>query len=368
MRRLLAAFFFLCAGILPAQTSLSLDGAVRDAADYFGERLSAGARIVVLNIQSDYPALSDYIIDGLTTHIVNDGKFRAVERRDLSQLQNELNFQLSGAVSDETALSIGKLWGAQVIIRGSFAQLGGLFQLRVQALNVETSEIQGMQTISIHADSTLSALLSADGRKKARTPWLLMQGDEGWKRKWLYPGVRLGVSPHWYQLNTSSDLEVVANIAFEAALSGEVQITKLFALQTEIIYSGDTVSAKGNDIDVTLSSTTLTIPALAKLTYRPGNFYLAAFAGPYFTIPLGTMEVTLNGTAESYSFTAPVGITGGVDVGVKLGPGLLFLDLRYGADLTYFWANDSAQYTRSMFVVSLGYNYGVINKDAGERK
>jgi hypothetical protein len=350
-----------CAGFLSAQSQVSLNEAVRTAAVYLDERLSDETIIAVLNIQSDYPSLSNHIITGLTERIVNNSKFHTVER-NLSQLQEELAFQASGMVSDSTAQSIGQLWGAQVIVSGSFVELGDRYQLNVKALAVETGEILGMRTILVYMDATLSALIRSDNGKRSRTLRLFMSGDESWKHKWIYPGIRVGVSSHSYQLNTSSNLEADNHMAFEAALLGELQIAKLFAIQPEIVYSGDTVSANNTDIDVTINTSTLTIPILVKLTFRPGNFYLAGFTGPYFSFPLGAMAIERNGTTESYGYTAPMGISGGADVGIKLGQGVLFLDVRYSADLKYFWANDSAQFTRSIFSVSLGYNYGFINK------
>jgi hypothetical protein len=363
MRTYAAVCLFLCAGIVSAQDTYNLDEGLRTAADYFNERLSEGTVVAILNIQSDSSKLSEYIINGLTEHIANNPRFHTVDR-NLSLVQGELALQASGDVSNDTAQSIGQLWGAQVIISGSFIQLGGFFQLTVKAIAVETGENLGLQNYPINTGPPLRALLSADGKKRIKTPWFLMQGDEGWKHKWLYPAIRLGVSPHWYELNTSSDdIEANTHAAFEAALSAEVQIRTLFALQTELIFSGDRIKAKSDDgFEVTLSASALTIPVLAKLTFRPGNFYAAAFAGPYFTIPLGQLAVNRNGQTETYHFTAPIGITGGANAGIKLGPGLLFLDLRYNGDLTYFWANDSAQFRSNRFSVSLGYNYGFFNK------
>ncbi|MDR2740460.1 MAG: hypothetical protein LBB68_11615, partial [Treponema sp.] len=47
-------------------------------------------------MQSGWKSLSDYVIDELTRHLVNGKKFTVVERRDLSRLQAEQDFQVSG--------------------------------------------------------------------------------------------------------------------------------------------------------------------------------------------------------------------------------------------------------------------------------
>jgi TolB-like protein len=98
--------------------------------------------------------------------MVNGEKFTVVERRDLSRLQEELDFQLSGMVSDETIQGIGKLWGARFIISGSFEPLGDRYRLSVKALEVETGRIAAQDAFDVHPDSRLNSLLSGTGAKK----------------------------------------------------------------------------------------------------------------------------------------------------------------------------------------------------------
>jgi hypothetical protein len=61
-----------------------------------------------------------------------------------------------------------------------------------------------------------------------------------------------------------------------------------------------------------------------------------------------------------YSYTVPLGVTAGADLGMHLGPGLLFLDIRYSLD---FGTNESdnsiATFRRNMVSFSLGYKYGL---------
>jgi hypothetical protein len=120
-----------------------LDETIGDAAVYLNSKLPNGNKLLVLNIKSEYPQLSDYIIDILIENIVNDGVFTIVDRQQLDEIRKELNFQTSGEVSDETAQSIGKMFGAQTIISGNIVKVGNFYRLGMRAISVETAEVQG---------------------------------------------------------------------------------------------------------------------------------------------------------------------------------------------------------------------------------
>jgi hypothetical protein len=135
-----------------------LDETIVDAVTYLNGKLPKGSKILVLNIKSDYLQLSDYIIDGLVENIVNSGLFSVVDRQQLDVIRNELNFQTSGEVSDETAQSIGKIVGAQTIISGNIAVVGNFYRLGIRAIRVETAEVQGQFNRNIPDGPVISAL------------------------------------------------------------------------------------------------------------------------------------------------------------------------------------------------------------------
>jgi len=58
-----------------------LDLAIRDASDYLNDIISKGSTIVILNMQPDSAALSDYIIDGHIADVVNDKIFKVVDQQ-----------------------------------------------------------------------------------------------------------------------------------------------------------------------------------------------------------------------------------------------------------------------------------------------
>jgi hypothetical protein len=143
-----------------------LDETIKDAVTYLNDKLPKGSKILVLNIKSEYLQLSDYIIDGLVENVVNGGLFSVVDRQQLDVIRKELDFQISGEVSDESAQSIGKMVGAQTIISGNIAIVGNFYRLGIRAIRVETAEVQAQFNRNIPDGPVISAL---SGNKNSAT-------------------------------------------------------------------------------------------------------------------------------------------------------------------------------------------------------
>jgi len=158
----IAVFFALsggCATVSAPAAPDELDIAIRDASDYLNDNIPKGSKIVILNMQSDTAALSDYIIDELISNAVNDRIFTVVDRAQLDLIRTEQNIQHSGEVDDKDALAIGKFFGAQYIVSGAVSELGERYRMRIRALNVQTSQVQGQYNRNIAAGKTITALM-----------------------------------------------------------------------------------------------------------------------------------------------------------------------------------------------------------------
>jgi TolB-like protein len=159
---LTAVLFMACAGnpaTAESQGADELDAAVREISDYLNKQLPKGNKLVILNIQSAYPALSEYIIDELIANTVNDRIFTVVDRRQLDTIRAELDFQYSGEVDDDTMQALGRMAGAQVIVSGAVSKIGDLYRLRVRALSVQSAAIEGQFNRNIPDGPTVAALV-----------------------------------------------------------------------------------------------------------------------------------------------------------------------------------------------------------------
>jgi hypothetical protein len=138
-----------------------LDAAIRETSDYLNKQLPKGNKLMILNVQSEFPALSEYIIDELIANTVNDRVFSVVDRQQLNTIRAELEFQTSGEVDDDTAQALGRMAGAQTIVSGAVSQIGDLYRLRVRALSVQSAQIEGQFNRNIPEGSTVSALVQS---------------------------------------------------------------------------------------------------------------------------------------------------------------------------------------------------------------
>jgi TolB-like protein len=132
----------------------TLDRAIGDSMTYIIDRLDPGTKVAVLNFNAS-PGITNYVIEEITAFLVNDSNLTVVDRSELELLQGEMNFQLSGEVSDESAQSIGKKLGAQTVLSGSLTPFGKLWRMRIRALEVETARVQGVRTYTIKKDRVL---------------------------------------------------------------------------------------------------------------------------------------------------------------------------------------------------------------------
>ena len=147
----------------------ALDITIREASDYLNENIPRGNRIVILNIQSNSPDLSDYIIDELIANAVNDRLFSVVDRQQLETIREEQNFQLSGEVDDNEALAIGRFFSAQTIVSGAVNRLGSGYRIRIRALEVQTAQVQGQFNRNIASSPIITSLMESSVSVSART-------------------------------------------------------------------------------------------------------------------------------------------------------------------------------------------------------
>lgn len=137
---------------------VTIDNALTQAAEKFSSSLKNKTTVAILGISSSYNELSEYMLGELTTDIVQLRKLQVVTRANLDVIKKEMNFQLSGEVSDETMQQLGAKTGAQTVISGSFKPLGTLYVLDIQAFDVTTATIQDTYRSNVVSDETLELL------------------------------------------------------------------------------------------------------------------------------------------------------------------------------------------------------------------
>lgn len=118
-----------------------IDKAVGRASQRLINDLPEKSRLAIINVLSNSGDLSTQVVDELEYQLVFSKKFTIVNRNSLDTIRREQNFQMSGNVSDESVVSIGKILGASIVITGSITETGKNHRLIIRALDVKTAEI-----------------------------------------------------------------------------------------------------------------------------------------------------------------------------------------------------------------------------------
>jgi len=136
---LVLAVIVASCGTNPAVTGLvgldaALDGAVTD----IESKLPNGTPIVVTVINAPHNETREFLGEELSSRFKN---LKTLARESaLNEVMKEQDFQMSGMVSDESAVGIGHFTGAQAVITGDIRSYADFTQLRLRIVNVRTSE------------------------------------------------------------------------------------------------------------------------------------------------------------------------------------------------------------------------------------
>jgi TolB-like protein len=163
MKKIGIAFLLCLTGFAAFAQNVSLDEAIQSVASEISQRLPQGSKVAVLSFTSESDRLSRYVIDELNNGVVNEGKLVVVDRQQMDLIMQEMEFQVSGLVSDESAQSIGRMLGAQYIVSGSMELIAGSWRFRTRALAVENATIAYSGSRDVVNDRIITSLAGKDG-------------------------------------------------------------------------------------------------------------------------------------------------------------------------------------------------------------
>ncbi|MDR1302080.1 MAG: DUF4384 domain-containing protein [Treponema sp.] len=165
------------------ENGVTLDDALANIASYWVENLPADAKVALIGIESEAQLLSDYILEELWIYFEDRSSFVLVDRQNLKRIEQEMDYQYSGAVSDESVKSIGQQFGPQTLVYGKITRLGGEYRLVVHATDVETA-VTSIRSAAVVPDRRFAALLEtpAGGRAGVSMANVLYSGtDNPWR-------------------------------------------------------------------------------------------------------------------------------------------------------------------------------------------
>jgi TolB-like protein len=140
------------ASAISETSQMSLADAIEKSAFEISEAFPAKTKIVIIKFDSMATELSEYIMEELNGMLIQQKKLTVIDRANLALIAQEMAFQMSGKVSDESMIGVGKMLGAQYIAVGSLEDASNAYRYRINVINVESSMREAVVLLNIRKD------------------------------------------------------------------------------------------------------------------------------------------------------------------------------------------------------------------------
>jgi hypothetical protein len=235
-------------------------------------------------------------------------------------------------------------------------------------------------------------------------PIIVPPEEDFWRDRWLHLALRGGVAPRlYYSEDSPGHTPISICITVVTGLSVGVPVWKYLTIQAEINFTMDNVSAKDyllvqrNPGDPgyaefgpigwstqTIGFTTfnLSFPLIFKTHILHGTLMVSPFIGAALTATINPVMNNYKKESDgdvlaeeklNYSMEIPVGLIAGVYLGMKLGPGALFMDMRFNTDIGRITVEPPSNpqdvgvsFRRFGITFALGYEFGFLPKKIPE--
>jgi len=324
-----------------------IDSVIRELSNYLNTRIPKRNKVAFLNVKSDWPDFSEYILSSLIENAVNDEVFSVVDRRQLDDLRSELKFQWSGEVSDKSAQEIGQMLGAQIIVSGAVTEVGNEYRIQVRAISVKTAAVLGLNSRNVSKKGQIvSALTSAKGAKNGGAAQKKQAAADNFLKS---SGLTVG---GWFGYMVPDN-----NVAkYSGGADIELRMFHYFGLQTgiEIFQDLDTVNLFSEPL---ITQTVIQIPVVARVTFSLFDdfFYLSAYGG------LGINTFPDSNPVVKIQSTSRFGFLVGGDIGVSLYDIKIFTGYQFNRDLSgteyNYGPKKGLSYIGQRSIITVGIRY-----------
>ena len=162
-------------------SGLTLDAAIDETASYFIPRLPKGAKVALASFDAPAGPLSDYIFEELWNRFEDSQNFIMVDRRNLERIEAEIKYQLgSGRVDDETAVSITKQYGVEILVYGQIVPIGQALGGREYRMTIYATDVEkaasSQRAFTVISDDRLASLLNVSPEDEVERAVSVMAG------------------------------------------------------------------------------------------------------------------------------------------------------------------------------------------------
>ena len=151
--------FLVFTGGLYSQEVLPLDDAITSAARGIERIVPQNAILLVIDITQSSDNFSNTVMNELSDQLTIGNKVPVVDRKNLDIRRQELIYQMSGEVDDDSAGSITRTLGANHFVTGTVEDRQTFYRIRFRIINIETSQILPSVIVDLKKDEQVIYLI-----------------------------------------------------------------------------------------------------------------------------------------------------------------------------------------------------------------
>ena len=348
------------------------DAAVNEIVSTFANVLGSDTPVAFISVDSDSEGFARRFMSDVERGLVNSDVY-VLDRSNIDAIVAELEFQTSGLVDDDQAVSIGHMLGAKMIISAKAYNMVSAYHVDIQLIDIETTLVRRHLVYDLKHDTNLKNILNGTssniGNQKigigARggMAFEFNKAHEDMVGTGLRPGEE---SPKSIVPTLSVFYRILDNL--------KVQVEFSYFVSNGIFINDYYTEDADKDylFDINIKYSTLEIPLLLAWSFIQKPVNVDIFGGVYASIPVSAVTMSIEENYSGYKVEAALdaagfvyGVVGGFDVGLRVGPGNLVLDARYFYDLVPTKAKgdliggESGLLYRKGVVVSAGFTFEI---------
>jgi TolB-like protein len=117
-----------------------------------GSQNSSVAILDFNNIDGKQSILGRYFAEQTSNYLFRNSKLKIIERLQINRVISEVNFGMSGYVSDESAIRIGHMLGADAVVLGTMTKIGNRISVNIKIVETETGTLLSSGTTEISGE------------------------------------------------------------------------------------------------------------------------------------------------------------------------------------------------------------------------
>lgn len=154
------------------------DDCVEELASQLTTEIAPGSRVLILDLtelDGTVTALGSYLADKLTIQLSGSFQVQVVDRKAMQYVLREQELQLTNSVDPETAVRMGRMSGAQLIIHGTLSEMTDFIETNAKVIDVEHGTVIGGASGRIPKTEETLALVGLITEEKQRQQALVQE-------------------------------------------------------------------------------------------------------------------------------------------------------------------------------------------------